>query len=591
MKKEAFSVLGVQSSIIPQFSEEGNKPWVYFGDNNLYPYYLDDLVFSSAIHGAIVKGTADMIYAGGLDSPEKDKHVDQWLRLQALFPDDTLYKLAWDLKLYGNAYINVIWSVDRTSIAEVHHLPANSMRTGHSDDDEKIPTFYHSANWNRYSDSRYSPTPIPAFSTEDRAAASQVIHVKLYNPISYYYGLPDYIGATNYIELDKDISEFHLNNIKNGLFPSMMISFNNGVPTEEERIMTERMIYEKFSGSSNAGKILLSWNDDAADAPKFEPIDNNSPHETYSYLSNEVVVKVLSGHRVTSPLMFGLRSEGGGFGSNADEMQKSFELYQSTVISAFQDSLLEAFRPVFAVNNITIPIEFKEYIPAEFLKPVKTKPNQFKKEVPFKIDSNSERYWLSKLKNKHQPLDKSWKLFKSETVSDTSFEKKMNKKMNFASMGELESYDNVAEESEWGDIITVKGFHFKLRYAYSQNDSKGESKTGISRDFCEKMVDLSRSGVQYRYEDIQDMSDDGINDRFAEHGQSTYDIFEWKGGKNCYHAWLRNIYVQVEDGMPIEDLEFIEVLENEWDDVMQRVGNNNRLPQAGNESIPTIVLQ
>ena len=380
--KRNFSVIGYDSLAVPEFSEKSQFEWVSFGSDNMYPYYLDDLLFNSAIHSAICKGTADMIYAGGLDADDKENQQEQWLKVQQLFNTDCLYKIAYDLKLYGNAYINVIWSVDRTQIAEVHHLQGNSIRCGQADDQEKVETFYYSADWNQYNQQKFAPQAIPAFSTDDRRAASQIIHLKTYNPISYYYGLPDYIGSTNYIELDKDISEFHLNNIKNGLFPSMLISFNNGIPTEEERVMSERMIYEKFSGASNAGKILLSWNDDKDDAPTFEPIDNNSPHETYSYLSSEVVTKILSGHRVTSPLMFGLREEGGGFGSNTDEMQRAFELYQTTVISGFQETILEGLRPILAVNNITIPIKFKSYVPASWYNNIEAEPTQFSAQEP-----------------------------------------------------------------------------------------------------------------------------------------------------------------------------------------------------------------
>jgi hypothetical protein len=79
-----------------------------------------------------------------------------------------------------------------------------------------------------------------------------------------------------------------------------------------------------------------------------------------------VSLKVLSGHRVTSPLLFGLRGDT-GFGSNADEMKDAYELMLKTVILPFQEILLDGIRPVLSAANITLPLEFKKLVPAAFM--------------------------------------------------------------------------------------------------------------------------------------------------------------------------------------------------------------------------------
>jgi hypothetical protein len=185
--------------------------------------------------------------------------------------------------------------------------------------------------------------------------------------MSFYYGLPDYLGSTNYIEVDANLAEYHLNSIENGFFPSTLISWNDGVPTEEERAELERMVYQKFGGASNAGKILMSFSDSAENAPTVESFSVTDSHRVFEYLSSEVVVKILSGHRVTSPLLFGIRNEGGGFGSNADEMKDAYDLFYNTVILPFQRILLDGLRPVFAASGITLEMYFKPLKPASFL--------------------------------------------------------------------------------------------------------------------------------------------------------------------------------------------------------------------------------
>lgn len=366
-KRKAFSVLHYDSRQIPNFEEKMGQHWVQYGDGDLYPYYLQDLYASSSIHNAIVKGTADMIYGEGVTSEFKDEHVDQWLELKKLIGSgECLRRAAFDLKLYGQCYLNVIWSQDRSKPAEVHHISAADVRAGIADDEDDPRVYFIHNDWTKATGE--PARAIPAFCTDDRTAASQILHVRTYSPMNFYYALPDYIGSTNYIELDRDISEFHLNNIKNGLFPSMLLTFNNGIPTDDEQDELERAVYDKFSGAANAGKILINWNENKDDAPSVEPFNLNDPHKIYDYLSEQVMQRILSGHRVTSPLLFGIRSEGGGFGSNADEMRDAYELYLNTAVRPFQDALLDGLRPVLSAANITLPIEFEKLVPAEFLR-------------------------------------------------------------------------------------------------------------------------------------------------------------------------------------------------------------------------------
>jgi len=365
MKKHQFNILNYQSTNTPQFVESQNKEWINMGTDNLYPHYLEELYVSSSIHSAIVNGVAQMIYGEGLDAIYKDVNIEQWLKIQQIFSDkDSLKRCALDLKLYGQCYFNVIWSEDRQTVAAVHHVPAATIRCAPANDEDEVTLFYHSSDWN---DNTIQPQPIPAFNTSDRTAASQLIHCKMYNPLSFYYGLPDYLGSSNYIEVDASLGSYHLNSISNGFFPSTLLNFSDGVPTQEERAELERLIYNKFGGANNAGKILMTFSDSAENAPTVESFNISDAHRVFEYLSSEVVVKVLSGHRVTSPLLFGIRNEGGGFGSNADEMKDAYDLFYNTVVLPFQRLLLDALRPVFAASGITLEMYFKPLKPASFL--------------------------------------------------------------------------------------------------------------------------------------------------------------------------------------------------------------------------------
>ena len=157
-------------------------------------------------------------------------------------------RLSFDM-VYGMAYIQVIWNLEKQNRhrRDAPHRSSSNVRSGKANADGVVKTYYVSARWDAIKQKQYHPRAYPAFSMEDRTQTAQILQIKAYQPGIYYYGLPDYVGSTNYIELDREIGVFHLNNIKNGLFPSMLLNFNNGIPTDEERREIERKVNEKFS--------------------------------------------------------------------------------------------------------------------------------------------------------------------------------------------------------------------------------------------------------------------------------------------------------------------------------------------------------
>lgn len=667
--KVMMSALPYESSNAPKFEESSNKEWVTMGHDNLFPLYLEELMLGSGMHNAIIKGVGGMIFGHGLDSNRKDEFVEQWLRVKVLFGDESaLRKAALDLKLYGQCYLNPIWNEDRTTIAEVHHVPAADVRAGKADDQDKVNTYYHTTDWSNIS--KNPPQAITAFDPSNRTAASQILHIKMYNPQSFYYGLPDYIGGLSWAYADKQIAEFHASSLQQGLFPSMLINFKNGVPSDEERMKIERLIYDKFGSASNAGKFLITFSDGADDAPDFEAFQPQDPQKTFAFYSEQITTQVLCAHRVTSPLLFGLRTTGGGFGSNADEMKESYELFHNSVVRPMQDLLIDGLRPMLSAMNITLDLNFKKLQPASFLyvEDMVDSEDQAAKdasyngaqiasavEVLVKVqegiltedqakvflvqmlqftpsvadalftegvsainivgdeqqekdealeDTSAEvalsqegrisevqgNVWLNYLEDKDSRMPESdWVYLTEEVAGQSTLEKALHSQYRFG----LEEYSEIDEFSQYGDIVSPKGYLFAVRYRYykaSQATPKGNS-----RDFCVEMMDLSDAGVEYRFEDLQNMEDAGVNQQFAAAGEKSYSIFDWAGGKNCYHGFKRSIYIY-DPERTFTDLseakaEWDNLVLGKFDSVMDRVGNNPDIVQQGEEAVAPIDKQ
>lgn len=524
--KQNFSVVGMPQADVPLFEEKQGKEWVAYGQQDKYGEYLLNLYLNSSIHSAIVNGIADMIYGHGLQADDRelnDGTKEQWLRIQKLLEQsdpDILKRLATDLKLYGQCYVNTIWNVTRTRIVCLKHLPVHTMRAGLADESGKVKTYFHKWDWTK---GRNRPLAIKAFCMEDRTEASTCLHIKRYTPGFHYYGLPDYEGSTGYIDLDQQIQRFHLNNIKNGLFPSMLVSFNNGIPTDEEAQAIEQSVLDKFSGSEGAGKVLITFSDGTDRAPTVVPVQANNADGMYEYLSREVSSKILSGHRVTSPLLFGVRGEGSGWGNNAEEMKDAYELLLASVIKPFQQLLLQGLGPIFQTLGVELELSFKQLRPAGFLAEPEPAPVQMEEQ---EVDLSGA---LEDLLLEGEDPDPDYDEIDSREV-DYDLEDTYDALWKFASI----TPSGPSGTSEQDNPL------IKVRYRYAPQ-RVGMGKTGESRNFCRDMVN---AGKVYKREAIVAAGRRGVNPGFGFRGGDSYNVFLYKGGPRCMHYWERVTFLK-----------------------------------------------
>ena len=530
-EKHQFNVYGLPTHELPLFREQPGREFVTYGYDNLYGDYLRDLFLGSSIQSAVVNGVSEMIYGEGLDATDREEKPEQWLKTQRMLEhsdDHLLRQLCFDLKLYGQCYVQVIWNRVRTEIAELRFLPAHSVRCGIADSQGRVDKFFVSPDWSRVRENRYAPIEYPAWDTEDRTQAASVYQIKSWTPGIHYYGLPDYVGSTNYIELDREVSSFHLNNIKNGLFPSMRLAFNNGIPSDEERRTIERHVNDKFSGSNNAGRLLISFNDGSDNAPQLTPVNPNDNDGMYEFLATECTTKILAGHRITSPLLFGIRGQGDGFGNNAEELRDSFSLFQNTVIKPFQRTLLDGLQPLFQTNGIDLDFYFKTLKPADFIDvdavQAQTTDEQEKEGLERKFSAEDFDSAADFLLSLGEDEDEEYELIDEREV-DYELEAQFDAMWTFARVPS----SNPAGKSEQDGVI-------KVRYRYAPQTAGSDS-----RDFCKKMVN---AGKVYRKEDILGASNRAVNPGWGPGGANTYNLWLYKGGGSCRHFWQRLTYLK-----------------------------------------------
>lgn len=510
---------------MPQEATEKETPkgWVTLGEANLFSNYLIDLYYASPVHSALTMSISFMIAGKEIKSnnPAAQREIDR-LKLNTI-----RRPIALDAKMQGGYYLEVIWSVDRSTIAKINHLPYENCRLAVANDEDIIPGIYYSKDWSDTRKKKNIPVFIPMYNPTTKAdEPSQVLFVGVMTPGSAYYPKPDYYSAINYIEITRDISEFYRAFLSNGMAPSYFLHMNNGIPDPEEQ-MAIRRNWETMVGAKKAGKVVFTFNESADRAPRLDLVPMSDADKQWQELSVQSRENILAAHRVTSPLLFGIR-DAGGLGSNADEMKQAYRIFNRNIIEPYQqiitDSLEEIFKGMGIIADLYIESNdiFGEEITAApvaqtattQLSAEKKKTNLEPQEKPPIFTDEDEAWWCEFLEDKGEIVDEEeWELIEAEPVNL------------------VRSYADPDKPSEMDSGL------YKIRYSYSKNLSAN------SRKFCRQMVSAANAGYVYRYEDLTAMSSDSnsVNPNMGHNG-STYSVWLYKGSVNCKHYWERRVY-------------------------------------------------
>jgi hypothetical protein len=351
--------------ILPRISEssKSRKAWVEIGIEGQDDFFttLIKRYETSPTNQACVDGTTDLIYGKGVKAKDR---LDLEEYIYTLTTDEEIRKIVFDYKLFGNASIQVVFNDTRDRVIGFYHLPVDTLRAEKVDDMGNIPGFYYSPDW---TNRNIKPKYIPAFGQNEFEDDVQVIYFKKYSPGKFYYGVPDYYSSIQYAAVEEEISNLHINNILNNFMPSTIINFNGGVPPVEEQYMVEQGIINKFSGTTNAGKFILSFNENPEYKTTVEMLRPENLHQQYDFIAQEATRKIMLAHRITSQMLFGIK-DSSGFSSNADELKTAYEIMYAMVINPFQQDVIQQIQGILEYNNVDAEdIYFAPLIPFGFL--------------------------------------------------------------------------------------------------------------------------------------------------------------------------------------------------------------------------------
>ena len=514
----------------PIIKENNREEWVEYGENNDFFDFLIERHKKSTTNNAIINTITRLIYGKGLTALDANTKPNEYAQLITLISSDDVRKNLGELKLLGQCAIQVHYNKKRDRVLKAFHVPVNLLRAEKCNKDGEITGYYYSDNW--ADTKKFQPKRLDAFGFG--SGEIEILYVKPYSVGMKYYSNVDYQGALPYCTIEEEISDYLINLTQRRFTPTLLMNFNNGTGTPEQQDEVHRSIKNKFTGSKGE-PYILSFNKNKDSAATIDSIQLDNAPEHYSFLSEECLRKIMLGHQVTSPLIFGIATTT-GFSSNADELKNSLTIFDNLVIKPFQDLYLDAIEKILAFNGISLKLSFESLNPFEDrsakVEDANTKETTLSSqeidlsEFGEEIDEN---YILIDEREVDYDNEETLDNYLNEVETKLSDVKLsfMDKLVNFVSTGTARPTAISSQDKQ------VKGVMFKVRYKYTGNPNP-------ERAFCKAMMSANKI---YRKEDLDRMSESVVNKGFGEFGADKYDIFRFKGGPRCHHKFMRQTYM------------------------------------------------
>lgn len=358
----SFRIIDIGTKIdLPIFRETGYREWIDYGIDNLFPQFLQDVyIMKSITQKTIINRKQKMIAGEGFQkaiSPELNRFLNNTFSDDTL--DEILYKIGFDLEINGGFALNIIWSQDGNSISQIEHIPFETVRIDKNNGTSGQPDYYWiSDDWSNTR--KFKPVKVQGFSKKYKGEKSQILYKGEYIPGSrMFYPIPSYYSSINWVLSEWEISNFHRATIQNGFNAGFILNFATGIPSPEEMEAAYREIENKYTGTYNAGKFILTFSDGQDGAPKLEPIPLADTDSRYTSLNDLIRQNIFVANEVVNPEVFGVSTPGQLAGKS--QMVEGVEIFQSVYINYKQKFIEDCFNKLKNINGIVEDIVINKY--------------------------------------------------------------------------------------------------------------------------------------------------------------------------------------------------------------------------------------
>jgi len=509
--KQSLEIIQLANYVRPVVKESMTNDFVMNGTKNSFYTYIIDRYNGSPTNRAIIDSYAKFIYGKGLMSTQQSQKPLQFAMVNQKLSKKDLKNICQDYALFSEASMEVIYK--NGSLDRIKHVPKNQILPNKMNEEGDIDTYWYSLDFNE--PRKYKPVSIPAFTYDKKKNGSYIYLINSYQVGKMYFTDPVYMAGLPYAELEEEIANYCINHIKNGLSFGHIFNMNQGEPSPEVKRTMKDIIKREGQGSINAGVALINWNNGKETGIDVTALEVSDAHQQYEFLTKEATQKLLISHKVTSPILFGIK-DNTGMGNNANEMESAFNELSINVITPMKETILDCLMELFSDSGITIDLDF---IPLrQIVQPTIEEKTNLKNDI-----KDTDPIIADALINLGEVMSDEWELIDEEEYNEHS----INLSETSLNLATVISNIPLAPSS-------IDNEYFKVRFEYA-----GSLKP--QREFCQKMINAGRV---YRKEDIDLASTQSVNPGFGPEGTDTYDILKYKGGARCNHYFLRKVYLK-----------------------------------------------
>ncbi len=324
---------------------------VMFGSDNLYPQLLNQMYYTSAIHGACIDFISNATIGGGyswtVDKLAAQEKVD-------LLTFEKRFKLKKLTKLLTRDYVihkRVCVSITRNEQGKVITMKRLDPSTIRNYVDMKC--FIFSSDWSRGNiENKVYKRYVPGCKETETLYVYQDE-----TPGQDVYPIPGYNSILNWANLDGDIAYFHKSNIQNAVFPSAVIRRPKEFGSIDEVTQFKEEISSK-TGAGNGGRLLVLTGSGFDDVPEFTPVSTNSNDKLFEGTNKDLKDNIAIAHNI-NPSIMGIKVS--GTLGNAQELEMSYAIFEKNVIMSLRETMEEIFNDLIDIAKIPNSVTINDY--------------------------------------------------------------------------------------------------------------------------------------------------------------------------------------------------------------------------------------
>lgn len=326
------------------------ESWVRFGEGNLYPEMLNQMYYSSPLHGAIVDFKTNAVIGGGYnivtDKLTPQEKLEMYAFEKKIHMTQVVKAVTKQLIIHNRIYFKLHFD-EKRKLIKIENVSPEKVRISPC---KKY--YYLSDDWStRIDTEKIRPYHI---------TCSDSVQLYCYENKSVgqdYYSLPTYTSALNFAFLSGELSYFAKSNIQNSVFPSFAMMFPKRPQSEEEKHMIKETI-DRLKGAANAGKAVAFFANSQDQLPKIESLPTNANDKMFQEASGLNTEQICFAHTI-DPILMGVRTAGSL--GNGSDIKQAYVIFEKNVVMELRREIETIFNQLLTIAKIPADFEINNF--------------------------------------------------------------------------------------------------------------------------------------------------------------------------------------------------------------------------------------